>query len=106
MVKIIKNVKIEHEDAQLEPTLRSLLGRIPFVEVQAMQREVSVSSTSRDRADAVFNLSVGQRPWVRFSLCSRSVIARGSEQWRDRQNCRQYSIEKCCRVKPKYNRWI
>lgn len=64
MVKIMKNMKMESDSAQLEPALRSLLGRIPFVEVRAMQREVPVSPMARNKADAVFQLSVGQRPWV------------------------------------------
>ena len=60
----MKNVKIKSDNPQLDSTLRSLLGRIPFVEYGALELKAPTSPAARDTANTVLRLKVNQQPWT------------------------------------------
>jgi hypothetical protein len=57
--------------AKLAEALRSLLARIPFVKIEAIDREVPADDAGRTRMDIVASLKVRQESWQLVGECKR-----------------------------------
>lgn len=63
-MKTIKTLKEVDLDNQFEALLRGLFGRIPFLKLTSLRKEVRISPKSADYADRLAQVAAGGRKWT------------------------------------------
>ncbi len=63
-MKMAKKLKERDFGAQIDAVLRGLLGRVPFLKLVSLKKDVKVSPLSQDRADRLVQVKAGDREWT------------------------------------------